>query len=74
MNMSTITNSFARDNSAPHGAEPRWFVLHGGAGAQRYRWDAWAKGVADALVSTGQWVIWRDGCQVEIKHRCMLAH
>lgn len=52
--------------------EPLWIVLHGGAGAQRYRWGEWAKGVADTLVSSGQWIIYRDGNQVELKHRSMV--
>jgi hypothetical protein len=73
--MGTISaNQCAEKHNQAKNAQPRWFVIHGGVGAQRYRWSDWAARTADCLVRTGQWVIYQDGDQVELKHRCMLVN
>lgn len=59
--------------SASKCEEPRWFLLHGAIGAERSRWGAEMKALADKLVECG-WVIWRDGDTVEAKHRCMMPN
>ena len=67
--LDTCPNKHANANHPP-----RWFVLHGGAGQQRYRWSEWAARTADTLIRTGQWVIYQDGDQIELKHRCMIVN
>lgn len=67
-------NQCAEKHNQVKNAQPSWFVIHGGSGAQRYRWSDWAAQTADWLVQTGAWVIYRDGDQVEAKHRCMIVN
>lgn len=55
---------------------PRWLVIWTGLGehmqSQRRSWGADMKRIADILIGTGQWVIYREGDAVTLKHRCQL--
>jgi hypothetical protein len=73
--MGTLTNPNHRVHSDTcQDEKPMWMVLHGGAGAQRYRWSEWARGVVRDLTSSGHWIAYQDGNQIELKHRSRAAH
>lgn len=73
--MTTLTLSTQRvQNDTCQSQKPMWMVLHGANEAKRYRWSDWAKETADALVRTGEWVVWQTGNQVEVKHRSRLEN
>ena len=58
--------------SPPRNAQeerPMWMVLHGGAGAQRFRFDGWAESVVEWLTATGCWIAKREGSQLELRHK-----
>ena len=52
-------------------AQPRWIVIYGGhpENVQRRSWGADMARVADTLIRSGQWVIWREGPSVHCRHR-----
>ena len=53
---------------------PRWLVLHRPVDPpQRRSWGADMARLADDLVKHG-WVMWREGSDVHLKHRCLMAH
>lgn len=59
---------------AGNSAEPKWIVLHGGAGSQRRRWGPdMARLLAD-LVERYGWVTWREGTDAHVKHRALMSH
>jgi hypothetical protein len=53
---------------------PMWIILHGGVGSQRRRWGADLARLADDLVATYGWVMWREGDEAHLKHRSMMPH
>jgi len=67
----TVPNQFPARNTQAQ--KPMWMVLHGGSGAQRYRWDGWAEGVVTWLTGTGYWVSEHVGEQIELRHRSRLS-
>lgn len=60
------------ENDTVKRKNPRWMMLHGGIGPQRYSWCDWAAGVTTLLTSTGQWVATQEGDELHIKHRSKL--
>jgi hypothetical protein len=50
---------------------PQWIVLYGSSDeiSSRRKWGSWAIEICTLLVGTGQWVIYRDGPDVALKHR-----
>ena len=71
----TLSNPLTCDNPATPDVEPiLWMVLHSGAGQQRYRWDDWARRTTEWLTSTGYWIAYQVGHDLEIKHRSRVVH
>lgn len=70
--MQTLTANHGGNNTVnTENAPPKWLVLHGGhpENIQRRRWGDDMARIADTLVKTGQWLIWREGDDVQCIHR-----
>lgn len=52
---------------------PRWLILHRPSEPQRRSWGADMAQLVNDLIAH-DWVVWREGPEVHVKHRAFLAH
>lgn len=53
---------------------PRWLVLHRPVDQpQRRAWGADMARLVEDLIRC-DWVMWREGQEVHVKHRCLIQH
>lgn len=62
--MSNLLDRGAKDNVEP----PKWLVLHRPSEPQRRSWGADMARLVDDLIRC-DWVVWREGSEVHVKHR-----
>lgn len=55
-------------------AEPMWIVLHNASGSQRRRWGPDMAQLCRDLVERYGWLMWREGRDAHVKHRCLMAN
>jgi hypothetical protein len=54
---------------------PKWLILHRPPPIERQRrsWGQDMAFVVDALINSGEWVMWREGHEVHVKHRAFMT-
>ena len=71
--MENIPIELRPGNNSQVETPPLWLVIHYADKPSRKRWGPWAEELIDQLTRF-HWVVYRDGNQVECRHRSMLEH